>query len=53
MRTYGQYCPIARAAELLAERWNLIILRNILVGCLTFRSERFTSAGASENSWAC
>lgn len=36
MRTYGQYCPIARAAELLAERWSLIILRNILVGCVTF-----------------
>ena len=37
MRTYGQYCPIARASELLAERWSLIILRNIvLVGCRTF-----------------
>ena len=36
MRTYGQYCPIARAAELLAERWSIIILRNILVGCKTF-----------------
>ncbi|HEX6404945.1 MAG TPA: helix-turn-helix domain-containing protein [Pseudonocardiaceae bacterium] len=37
MRTYGQYCPIARASELLAERWTLIIVRNIvLVGCRTF-----------------
>jgi DNA-binding HxlR family transcriptional regulator len=36
MRTYGQYCPIARASELLAERWTIIILRNILVGCQTF-----------------
>ena len=37
MRTYGQYCPIARASELLAERWSFIILRNIvLVGCRTF-----------------
>lgn len=36
MRTYGQYCPIARTSELLAERWTLIILRNILVGCQTF-----------------
>jgi len=36
MRSYGQYCPIARASELLAERWSLIILRNILVGCRTF-----------------
>ena len=36
MRTYGQYCPIARASELLGERWSIIILRNILVGCQTF-----------------
>jgi DNA-binding HxlR family transcriptional regulator len=36
VRTYAQYCPIARAAELLGERWSVIILRNILVGCHTF-----------------
>src|SRR4029453_5731864 len=36
MRTYAQYCPIARASELLGERWSVIILRNILVGCQTF-----------------
>ena len=37
MRSYGQYCPIARASELLAERWSIIILRNIvLLSCRTF-----------------
>ncbi len=36
MRTYGQYCPVARAAELLAERWTLIIVRNLLAGCRTY-----------------
>ena len=36
MRTYGQYCPIARASEILAERWTPIILRNLLYGCSTF-----------------
>ena len=36
MRTYGQYCPIARAAEILAERWTLLILRNLLLGSTTF-----------------
>jgi DNA-binding HxlR family transcriptional regulator len=36
MRTYGQYCPIARASEVLAERWTPIILRNLLLGCTTF-----------------
>ena len=36
MKTYGQYCPIARAAEILAERWTPIILRNLLLGATTF-----------------
>src|ERR671917_81387 len=36
MRTYGQFCPIARASEVLAERWTPIILRNLLLGCRTF-----------------
>ena len=36
MRTYGQYCPIARASEILAERWTPIILRDILNGVDTF-----------------
>jgi DNA-binding HxlR family transcriptional regulator len=37
VRTYGQYCPIAQASELLAERWSFIILRDIvLIGCRTF-----------------
>ncbi len=36
MRSYGQYCPIARASEILAERWTPIILRDILNGTSTF-----------------
>jgi DNA-binding HxlR family transcriptional regulator len=37
VRSYGQYCPIARASELLAERWSIIILRNVVIlGCRTF-----------------
>jgi DNA-binding HxlR family transcriptional regulator len=36
MRTYGQYCPIARASEVLAERWTPIILRNMLLGSTAF-----------------
>ncbi len=34
--TYGQYCPIALGAEIFAERWTPIIVRNLMVG-----SERF------------
>jgi len=33
---YGQYCPIALGAEVFAERWTPIILRNLLVGCERF-----------------
>jgi DNA-binding HxlR family transcriptional regulator len=36
MRTYGQYCPIARAAEVFAERWTPLIVRNIRAGCETY-----------------
>lgn len=36
MRSYQQYCPVARGAEVFAERWTPIIMRNILYGCETF-----------------
>ena len=30
MHTYGQYCPVARAAEILADRWTVLIVRELL-----------------------
>lgn len=36
MAPYGQYCPIALGAEVLAERWTPIIVRNLMVGCARF-----------------
>lgn len=36
MRSFGQFCPIARGSGILAERWTPIILRNVLLGCRTF-----------------
>ncbi|HZD16803.1 MAG TPA: helix-turn-helix domain-containing protein [Actinomycetota bacterium] len=36
MRSYGQYCPISRASEILAERWVPIVVRNLLLGARTF-----------------
>ena len=48
MRSYGLYCPIARASELLAERWSIIILRNIVVlGCRTFNEIADCAPGLS------
>jgi DNA-binding HxlR family transcriptional regulator len=36
MRSYREYCPIARASEIVAERWTPLVVRNLLYGCHTF-----------------
>ena len=36
MRTYGQFCPIAVGAEIFAERWTPLILRELLAGSHRF-----------------
>jgi DNA-binding HxlR family transcriptional regulator len=35
-RGYGQFCPVAKAAEILAERWTLLVLRELLSGSRRF-----------------
>jgi DNA-binding HxlR family transcriptional regulator len=45
VRGYGQFCPIARSSELLAERWTPIIVRNLLNGCRTFNEIRQGAPG--------
>jgi DNA-binding HxlR family transcriptional regulator len=37
-RSYGQYCPLALAAELLAERWTLLVISRLIDGCTTFNA---------------
>lgn len=36
MNTYGQFCPLAQAAQLLCERWTLIIVREMMAGSTRF-----------------
>ena len=36
MYNYGQYCPVAKAAEVLGDRWTLLILRDMHTGALRF-----------------
>ena len=36
MRTYGQFCPVAKAAELFCERWTPLILRDLALGASRF-----------------
>ena len=40
MIRYGQYCPIAKALELLAERWTLLLVRELLMGSRRFNELR-------------
>jgi len=40
MIRYGQYCPIAKALEVLAERWTLLIVRELLMGSRRFNDLR-------------
>lgn len=39
-REYGQYCPVALAAESLAERWTLLVVRELLLGARRFNDIR-------------
>lgn len=34
--SYGQFCPVAQAAEIVAERWTPLVLRELLLGSRRF-----------------
>lgn len=40
MSTYGQFCPVAKAMELLDERWTLLVVRELLRGSAHFNELR-------------
>ncbi len=40
VRSYGQFCPVAKAAEILAERWTLLVVRELLAGSHRFNELR-------------
>jgi DNA-binding HxlR family transcriptional regulator len=40
MSTYGQFCPVAKAMELLDERWTLLVVRELLQGSAHFNDLR-------------
>ncbi|WP_238604043.1 MULTISPECIES: helix-turn-helix domain-containing protein [unclassified Amycolatopsis] len=37
MRSYGQYCGLARSLEIVGDRWNLLIVRQLLIGPARYR----------------
>ena len=48
MDSYGQYCPVARGAEIFATRWTPLIIRNMLLGARTFTEIRVGVPGVSK-----
>ena len=40
MKRYGQFCPVARAAEVLTERWTPLVVRELLLGSRQFNDLR-------------
>src|SRR5688500_13428794 len=36
MKSYGQFCPVAQALEVVGERWTLLVIREILAGSRRF-----------------
>lgn len=36
MRGYGQFCPVAKGAEVFCERWNALILRELCAGSVRY-----------------
>ncbi|MCI0689419.1 MAG: helix-turn-helix transcriptional regulator [Sporichthyaceae bacterium] len=40
MSAYGQFCPVAKAMELLDERWTMLVVRELLAGSSHFNDLR-------------
>jgi len=49
VQTYGDFCPLSRAAEVYATRWTPLIVRNLLYGCRTFTEIREGLPGISRS----
>jgi len=37
MKNYGQFCPLAQSAQLLCERWTILIIREFIAGSRRFK----------------
>src|ERR671927_484865 len=49
LRSYGQYCGIARALDLVGERWALLVLRELVLGPKRFTDLREGLPGIGRN----
>jgi DNA-binding HxlR family transcriptional regulator len=37
-RGYGQYCPLSLASELLCQRWTVLVVSRVMLGCTRFNA---------------
>src|SRR6266536_1776193 len=49
MKSYGQFCGLARALDVVGERWALLIVRELLLGPKRFTDLRRGLPGASQS----
>jgi len=40
MNGYGQFCPIAKACEVISERWTILVIRELIAGSHSFNDIR-------------
>lgn len=40
MSSYGRFCPVAKAMEVLDERWTLLVIRELILGSRHFNELR-------------
>jgi DNA-binding HxlR family transcriptional regulator len=40
MKGYGQFCPVAKASEILAQRWTILVVRELLFGSRRYNDIR-------------
>ena len=49
MRSYGQYCPVAKAAQILGDRWTVLIVREMSFGVHRFNEMERCLPGISRS----
>lgn len=48
-RSYGQFCGLARALDIVGDRWNLLIVRELLPGPLRYSELKASLPGVASN----
>ncbi|WP_032380165.1 winged helix-turn-helix transcriptional regulator [Rhodococcoides fascians] len=49
MRSYDQYCGLARSLEIVGDRWNLLVVRELLIGPARYRDLQIGLPGIATN----